>query len=252
MCFRLILTDENVVECCSIETCVELPPCDCLQIRAESIDDPVCSPDGLTVDFDYSFTIENLFGQVLEHAFLLSLTPGVTFDPDYFDLPSVPPNGQVNLSTTVLGASPGQEVCFLVTVHNANLEECCSIQHCITAPDCPGTGACCYTFGGLQICNEVTEPECSQLGGTFLPDTPCDPDPCALTGACCILDPGGFVFCIVVPESECSGFAFFPGADCDPEPCTVTGGVLPARGRLRRDHERPVRGARGRLHDRAV
>ena len=146
VCFRLVLLGDNGVECCSIEVCFEMPPCDCLQIdrRFDEITEIVCNVDG-TVDFSYSFQLTNLFGQDVFHSFLAP-NGFESFSFDYFDLVvenSNAPLGQgqsVNLKTVIRGALPGMPVDFLIAIHVEDLSECCSRDHDVTAPLCDGTG----------------------------------------------------------------------------------------------------------------
>ena len=144
VCFDMILLGDNGVECCQIEVCLEMPPCDCLQVdrRMDEISDVVCNDDG-TVNFCYSFQLTNLFGQDVHHAFLAP-SGDETFSPDYFDLVAEngnAPLGQgqsVTLKTVVSGAQPEQVVGFLITLHLEDLSECCLRDHDVLSPECTG------------------------------------------------------------------------------------------------------------------
>ena len=146
VCFNMILLGENGVECCHIEVCVIVPPCDCLQVdsRQDEITDIVCNDDG-TVDFCYSFQLTNLFGQDVYHAFLAP-NGNETFSPDYFDLFAAngnAPLGQgqsVTLKTAISGAQPEDLVSFLITIHVGDFSECCSRDHDVLSPDCMDDG----------------------------------------------------------------------------------------------------------------
>ena len=146
VCFNMILLGENGVECCHIEVCVIVPPCDCLQVdsRQDEITDIVCNDDG-TVDFCYSFQLTNLFGQDVYHAFLAP-NGNETFSPDYFDLFAAngnAPLGQgqsVTLKTAISGAQPEDLVSFLITIHVEDFSECCSRDHEVLSPDCLDDG----------------------------------------------------------------------------------------------------------------
>ena len=134
-CFDMILADAAFEECCPArEHCVDIPLCDCGQVHTESFE---CTDDG---NFVYTFTLDNLFAGDIYHTFLVDLPDGVTADPDYFDLVAlggqVPQFGSIVLSTTISGATAGEEICFRVTTHIESLEECCAFDVCITAPDC--------------------------------------------------------------------------------------------------------------------
>ncbi len=142
VCFTMTLLGENGVECCTLEACFVMPPCDCLQVdrRFDEISDVVCNADG-TVDFSYSFQLTNLFGMDVYHSFLGSLGEEL-FLPDFFDLLAANGNmpllqGQsVQLKTVVTGAMPGDLVDFLITIHNEDLSECCTRPHDVVAPVC--------------------------------------------------------------------------------------------------------------------
>ena len=71
---------------------------------------------------------------VAEFAYLVPTTPGITVTDNGIFLGGMIDGGAINLSTTISGASPGQEVCFLITLHDATLADCCGIQHCFTLP----------------------------------------------------------------------------------------------------------------------
>src|SRR6185295_11162429 len=53
----------------------------------------------------------------------------------------LPPNGitppiKLNITFNSISPAPGTSWCFLVAIHTANWEECCSKEMCITIPDC--------------------------------------------------------------------------------------------------------------------
>ena len=147
VCFTMTLLGENGVECCTLEACFVMPPCDCLQVdrRFDEISEVVCNADG-TVDFSYSFQLTNLFGMDVFHSFLGSLGDEL-FLPDFFDLLAANGNvalaqGQsVQLKTAVTGAMPGDLVDFLITIHNEDLSECCTRPHDVLAPECEDAGS---------------------------------------------------------------------------------------------------------------
>ena len=144
VCFRLVLFAEDGQECCSIEVCYTMPPCDCLQVdrRFDRMTDIVCNPDG-TINFSYEFRLTNLFGQDIYHAFLAP-EGSETFMPDYFDL--VNANGNLPLSsgqsvilkTIVKGAIPETSVDFLIAIHLEDLTECCVRPHDVLSPKLKG------------------------------------------------------------------------------------------------------------------
>lgn len=131
-CFRIILADAFVEECCSTEQCVTLPDCDCLDFGTVTTH---CEPNG---DVSFTLTFTPLTSYTAEHMFLIPQPPGggVTVTPSYINI-SVPPftNGSVG-PIIVSGAAPGEEVCILVTIHDLLLIDCCSEVVCFTIPDC--------------------------------------------------------------------------------------------------------------------
>ena len=87
------------------------------------------------------------------------------------------PGGTRTVSTQVLG-KPGDRLCFDISVHDATLENCCSIPCCITLPDCGGLvpdncditriEPCCPRNDGtpgasakitMVVCNNGTQPK---------------------------------------------------------------------------------------------
>jgi hypothetical protein len=121
----------NLFQCCATQFCAELPPCDaCLEISAEG------GAWGAAA-FGYDFTLTNLAGTdpaVATYAYLVPTTPGVSVSENWFDLGGLPDGLSTALATEISGAAPLQEVCFLVTIHDATLGECCGFVHCFTLP----------------------------------------------------------------------------------------------------------------------
>lgn len=133
-CFDIVLADEKVVECCAAEICLDLPDCDCMIFPEDSIV-VGCDPSGWTLSFDFT----NLTSDVIEHLFMVPLPVGtnVTVTPDYVDLAAVGPGGTASVGPFLIqGAANGAQICIRVTIHNENLQECCSEVICITLPDC--------------------------------------------------------------------------------------------------------------------
>lgn len=143
VCFVIIGFNEIEGECCRVDVCIEMPPCDCLQIdtRLDQFENIVCNDDG-TVDFDYTFQLTNLFGQDVYHSFLIPDGDEV-FDTDFFDLfaengnmPLQHAGSVFPLTTRIRGAQPDTSVSFLVIIHNEDFSECCSITHEVQVPNC--------------------------------------------------------------------------------------------------------------------
>ncbi len=94
--------------------------------------------------------------------------------------------------------------------------------YALNTPECPpgvistpvGTGACCAEDGSCTI---TTEAECD---GTYQGNgTVCDPNPCPLTGACCIDG-----VCSILSSDDCAtggGNYLGNGSTCDGVDCTV-------------------------------
>lgn len=142
-CFTVTLQDDKHKECCSDTVCVE-NPCNCVFLQKEEI---VCKEDGT---WSYSFVMTNLSAFTMEHLYLFVDSPaGATISPGYIDIPTLLPgatSGPINV--VISGANPGDELCFTLTVHDKQLDECCSFQQCIELPKCcdddhePPTIAC--------------------------------------------------------------------------------------------------------------
>ncbi|MHC4219066.1 MAG: dockerin type I repeat-containing protein [Planctomycetota bacterium] len=202
-CFDVLLADLAVEECCTIEVCVDLPECDCIQFSDVTV---TCDPT--TGAIDLSFTMANLTNDVIEHVFIFKPLPpdpnaGITVLPDYFDLTGSPiaPFTTASIGPiTITGAVPGSTLCVLVSGHNADLVECCAEELCFTVPECDGepTGACCLPDG---TCIVTTLSDCLIQQGLYLGDgTPCsDCDNLTPVGACCMADGT----CVVVSLFEC-------------------------------------------------
>jgi hypothetical protein len=111
--------------------------------------EPMCvaiSQESISVDAagnaEYSFTVTNLSGELpgtAEHLFMDVISPdGISITDEWQSLNGIPDGTSINLSTFIIGAQPGLEICFLISVHNATLNECCIIEHCVRIP---GTAA---------------------------------------------------------------------------------------------------------------
>lgn len=144
ICFVLSLNTIDFEECCAIEHCIIVPDCECAQIHDGFFE---CLDDGSGC-FTYTFDVDNLTGIDIYHSYFLVLSPvTVTIDtgnndPLRWDYAPLPSFGTETITLTICGALPGEEVCFLMTMHDAGLDECCSIEICIIAPDC-GPGFVC-------------------------------------------------------------------------------------------------------------
>lgn len=120
-------------ECCGTEVCVVLPDC-CLQVSDESI-----FIDDSTGETMYTLAITNLPDQapvIAEHLFINIISPpGAQFGQQWFPLNGLADNNGVSLlPTTVSGVSPGDQICFQITMHDATLNDCCGIVHYVDVP----------------------------------------------------------------------------------------------------------------------
>lgn len=140
LCFTLSLNTVDFEECCAIVHCFEVPECDCAQIHDEIVE-PLCDGTGC---FTFTFDVDNLTGDDVYYSFFSPLTPaGVTIttgnalDPSRWDFSPLADLGTATVGPlTSCGAQPGEEVCFLMTMHNASLDECCSIKITVVVPEC--------------------------------------------------------------------------------------------------------------------
>lgn len=134
-CFITTLLDDTFQQCCSFETCIN-PDCDCLQVHPGS-ETIVCDP--ATGQYTYSFKFDNLTPDVLHHIFLFP-PAGIKITPTY--MPLVPPVGPgqtsqlITLTISGPNAVANAQVCFMMSIHNINMNECCAREICITLPDC--------------------------------------------------------------------------------------------------------------------
>lgn len=120
-------------ECCGTEVCVVLPDC-CLKISDESI-----FIDDSTGETMYTLAVTNLPDQapvIAEHLFINIISPpGAQFGQQWFPLNGLSDNnGIALLPVTVSGVSPGDQICYQITMHDATLNDCCGIVHYVDVP----------------------------------------------------------------------------------------------------------------------
>lgn len=155
---HLSLADANRETCCVIDECVELPDCSCIEMLDVLVD---LEPPGNDLNYSLSFSFQNMTADVLEHMFISADPPGsFVLTPDYFDLPTIlPGSGVVGPFKVSVGfLAPGTEYCILVSVHNENLDECCSKQICFRTPGMNGWPECAVDLNrdGLLDLSDVT------------------------------------------------------------------------------------------------
>jgi len=135
VCLNGVMIDKECPGCCKFHVCVAIPECKCIQLVKD--EGPKCTgnPDG---SFTYTFQLQNLSSQPLG-ALFIHPPAGVIVTPDYFALsPPVAANGGIDTphTITVTGAIPGKQICFDLTVLDADLNECCTQKICVDAPRC--------------------------------------------------------------------------------------------------------------------
>ncbi|MCA9290691.1 MAG: hypothetical protein KDA25_06160 [Phycisphaerales bacterium] len=167
ICFTLGMNTASFTECCSLEHCFTVPNCDCAFVHEVTTE---CIGDG-TNDFSLSFNLDNLSGDTVYHSFFIPVSPasGITFTPNVVHYtPPLLNLGTAPVSTVISGGTPGEEICFLFTLHNANLDVCCAIEICITVPECTGCLDC--PAGALiedEPCGTNTNGGCDFLPPAF-------------------------------------------------------------------------------------
>lgn len=137
--FLLSAHDSLLEECCSVRVTLELPACDCGQVTLS--DPPHCTlfgEPGSAQRLD-RFVFQNLFREPVEHLLVTPVAPtDVHLTPEQFDLSGEPlqAGDQTELSVRIEGGLPGDRVCYQVSSHDAELDDCCSIERCVELPDC--------------------------------------------------------------------------------------------------------------------
>ncbi|MFO0875229.1 MAG: hypothetical protein U0575_14830 [Phycisphaerales bacterium] len=135
-CTDLILADTQFNECCTIHYCVDLPDCDCMLVQLQKV---VCVPGSggdAQVSFNYvpvAFNAEYMF---ISPPLPPDPNSGITISPSFIDISTPAMTVGFAGPITIENAVPGSEVCLTVSIHAANLSECCAVQLCFDAPFC--------------------------------------------------------------------------------------------------------------------
>lgn len=130
LCLNVGMTNESHEECCSQNVCFDIPAC-CFGIENEKA---TCIPGKPGGEFTYAFDFQNRTLDVIEHVFLFSPS-GITVSPDYVDVPSTPPNGMAHVGPIdISGATPGEELCLTVGIHDEEMNQCCADEVCFVVP----------------------------------------------------------------------------------------------------------------------
>lgn len=129
--FQVTLHDLELNECCATRHTITLPQCDCAQVLGQK--GPYCllKPFG---SYSYSFTLQNL-DLSANPAFVIVVPQSPSTATISPAVSAFTPNTQ-SVPLTIGNVSGGQQVCFLVSLHTADFERCCSIRQCITVPKC--------------------------------------------------------------------------------------------------------------------
>jgi hypothetical protein len=132
LCFTLGVHTTNLVKCCGVLHCVELPEC-CTRILTNTM--TFVSSSGGTSTFNYQLTFQNLSAGPVKYVFFVPDQPCVTFVPSIINVtlpvyggPSEVLPGQtrtLNLQVQVAAPCPGP-LTYLLATHNSNLVQCCS------------------------------------------------------------------------------------------------------------------------------
>lgn len=95
-----------------------------------------CLTDG-SGDVSVSFDFVNLTSGPIYHLFIFDLPAGVTTPNDHFFFPAgVPQNGTVSVGPIRFHNAPPGPLSFSISIHDADLAECCSSEVIIDIPDC--------------------------------------------------------------------------------------------------------------------
>lgn len=134
--FPIMALDLAKCRCCSIVRDITLPNCDCLQVTKSTLKCTGVDANG-TFCYQWDATIQNLESWVADHAFLLPDVPAnVTFSPQYFNIPPMGQYASTNLSTVIKAPGNPSSITFYITIHNADMSECCAIPYTLVLPPC--------------------------------------------------------------------------------------------------------------------
>jgi uncharacterized repeat protein (TIGR01451 family) len=129
VCFTVTLMTKDG-PCCTVEVCTALPDCCATAIEGKL----KCDQNG---SYTYLLSIVNTSPNTVKHIYLYPPT-GVTMTPSYFSV-SLSPGATFQMPVTITGAKPGK-LCFRISLHTEGMKECCSIEQCISLPECSGHG----------------------------------------------------------------------------------------------------------------
>lgn len=192
--FPVVLVNALFEQCCALELGFSTPECDCLDAL-----DPSFVYDPVTGLGTLSFGFTNLTNDQIQHLYIHPepFDPSITITPQWTPLgsPGVSPftayAGTI-VATVNLGDSPvpGTEICFLVSIHNADFGLCCSKLVCFTVEVSEEGDGCCGCISGPPGCD----------------DPACTAAICGLDPFCC--DTAWDSFCCFSVQAIC-------GENCD-------------------------------------
>lgn len=136
--FLLTIHDAAIQECCSFDFTIPLPSCDCAQVLSESLACKNFTFPWQTSTVGYTFELENLSGQDVEHLLLVPSRPkNFQIQPNYVptDLENFESTGPIPITLSGPG-SVAEEVCFLASLHDASFNECCAVEQCVRPQYC--------------------------------------------------------------------------------------------------------------------
>lgn len=161
----------------------ESEPSHCTQITDERLE---CATNGLG-NLTYSFTVQNRTPDLVKYLTFTSLSDCLS--SEIIALPTALAGGVSTRVSVDLDASAGcgTNFCFLVGLHNARLQECCSIERCLPNPlvprlvcppdlivECQGSGGTPVHYPAMtaSVCSGSLAVVCTPASGSlFLPGT---------------------------------------------------------------------------------
>lgn len=122
-CFYVTLMTKDG-PCCTVEVCPTLPDC-CATATGKF----ACDPRG---GYTGTFTIVNTSPNTIKNIYLYP-PAGVTMSQTYFAVTLAPGQSFTTPLIVITGAKAGR-FCFRVSMHTADMKDCCSVEVCIVLP----------------------------------------------------------------------------------------------------------------------
>lgn len=129
VCVTATMMDSTVTECCSGGVCVSVAPCPCLIVSDEVL--TCVSQD--TGELEWSFTLTNATPDVAEHLYLFE----GAFAPNHVELAGLGPGDSTAVTTTLLDLPAGSSSLYRLSLHDAFLNSCCSVERSLDSPCSP-------------------------------------------------------------------------------------------------------------------